>query len=377
MIPFNHPPVLGTELAYVEQAMQNRKLSGDGPFTRQCSAWVEARTGCTKALLTTSCTHALELAAMLIRIQPGDEVILPSYTFPSTAAAFALRGAQLVFVDIRPDTMNLDERQIESAITPRTKAIIPVHYAGVSCEMDTILQIARQHRLFVVEDAAQAVNASYHGQALGSIGDIGCFSFHESKNFSMGEGGAILLKEQTMLSRAEILREKGTDRSRFFRGETDRYTWLDTGSSYLPSELNAAYLYAQLQQADAITENRMRSWNQYNEGLQSLQDRGKLELPTVPNGCVHNAHMYYIKLQDETQRTRLMAYLKEHGIMSVFHYIPLHSSKAGKRYGRFHGTDRYTSRESRRLLRLPLYYGLSDKDCAHVLQAIEAYCKTL
>ncbi len=377
MIPFNHPPVLGTELAYVEQAMQNRKLSGDGPFTRQCSAWVEARTGCTKALLTTSCTHALELAAMLIRIQPGDEVILPSYTFPSTAAAFALRGAQLVFVDIRPDTMNLDEQQIESAITPRTKAIIPVHYAGVSCEMDTILQIAKQHHLFVVEDAAQAVNASYHGQALGSIGDIGCFSFHESKNFSMGEGGAILLKEQAMLSRAEILREKGTDRSRFFRGETDRYTWLDTGSSYLPSELNAAYLYAQLQQADAITENRIRSWNQYNEGLQSLRDRGKLELPTVPDGCVHNAHMYYIKLQDETQRTRLMAYLKERGIMSVFHYIPLHSSKAGKRYGRFHGTDRYTTRESRRLLRLPLYYGLSDKDCAHVLQAIEAYCKTL
>ncbi len=377
MIPFNHPPVLGTELAYVEQAMQNRKLSGDGPFTRQCSAWLEARTGCTKALLTTSCTHALELAAMLIRIQPGDEVILPSYTFPSTAAAFALRGAQLVFVDIRPDTMNLDEQQIESAITPRTKAIIPVHYAGVSCEMGTIMQIARQHRLFVVEDAAQAVNASYHGQALGSIGDIGCFSFHESKNFSMGEGGAILLKEQTMLSRAEILREKGTDRSRFFRGETDRYTWLDIGSSYLPSELNAAYLYAQLQQADIITENRMRSWNQYNEGLQSLQDRGKLELPTVPNGCVHNAHMYYIKLQDETQRTRLMAYLKERGIMSVFHYIPLHSSKAGQRYGRFHGTDRYTTRESRRLLRLPLYYGLSEKDCSHVLQAIEAYCKTL
>ncbi|HPJ02038.1 MAG TPA: dTDP-4-amino-4,6-dideoxygalactose transaminase [Candidatus Limiplasma sp.] len=373
MIPFNKPPVLGTELAYLEQAMQNRRLSGDGPFTRRCSAWIEARTGSPKALLTTSCTHALELAALLLDIAPGNEVILPSFTFPSTAAAFALRGARLVFVDIRPDTMNLDENLIEAAVTNRTKAIVPVHYAGVSCEMDAILDIARRYRLAVVEDAAQAVTSTYHGQALGSIGDIGCFSFHESKNFSMGEGGAILLQNQEIADRAEILREKGTDRSRFFRGETDRYTWLELGSSYLPSELNAAFLLAQLEQADAITKNRMHSWNQYFAGLEGLRDQGRFELPTVPEGCTHNAHMFYIKLKDGDERTRMIAHLKQRGILSVFHYIPLYSSQAGLRHGRFNGEDRYTTRESQRLLRLPLYYGLTEKDCARVVQAVDDF----
>ncbi|MBE0601043.1 MAG: dTDP-4-amino-4,6-dideoxygalactose transaminase [Firmicutes bacterium] len=373
MIPFNKPPVLGTELAYLEQAMQNRRLSGDGQFTRRCSAWIEARTGSPKALLTTSCTHALELAALLLDIAPGDEVILPSFTFPSTAAAFALRGARLVFVDIRPDTMNLDENLIEAAVTNRTKAIVPVHYAGVSCEMDAILDIARRYRLAVVEDAAQAVTSTYHGQALGSIGDIGCFSFHESKNFSMGEGGAILLQNQEIAARAEILREKGTDRSRFFRGETDRYTWLELGSSYLPSELNAAFLLAQLEQADAITKNRMRSWNQYFAGLEGLRHQGRLELPTVPDGCTHNAHMFYVKLRAEDERARMIAHLKQCQIMSTFHYIPLHSSKAGLRHGYFQGEDRYTTSESLRLLRLPLYYGLTEEDSARVVQAAEDF----
>ena len=373
MIPFNKPPVLGTELTYIEQALQTRKLSGDGPFTKRCSKWIETRTGSPKALLTTSGTHALELAAMLLSITPGDEVILPSYTFPSTAAAFALRGARLTFIDIRPDTMNMDETLIEAAVTNRTKAIVPVHYAGVSCEMDAITEIARHYHLAVVEDAAQAVTSTYKGQALGSIGDIGCFSFHESKNFSMGEGGAILLKDPGMADRAEILREKGTDRSRFFRGQTDRYTWLEIGSSYLPSELNAAFLLAQLEQADAITQNRMRSWNLYFAGLQGLYRQGRLELPAVPEGCSHNAHMFYIKLKDEDERTRMIAHLDARGIMSVFHYIPLHSAKAGRTYGRFHGEDRYTTRESSRLLRMPLYYGLTEDDCARVMQAVEDF----
>ncbi len=373
MIPFNKPPVLGTELTYIGQALQTRKLSGDGPFTKRCSKWIETRTGSPKALLTTSGTHALELAAMLLNITPGDEVILPSYTFPSTAAAFALRGARLTFIDIRPDTMNMDETLIEAAVTGRTKAIVPVHYAGVSCEMDAITEIARHYHLAVVEDAAQAVTSTYKGQALGSIGDIGCFSFHESKNFNMGEGGAILLKAPGMADRAEILREKGTDRSRFFRGQTDRYTWLDIGSSYLPSELNAAFLLAQLEQADAITQNRMRSWNLYFAGFQGLYRQGRLELPAVPEGCTHNAHMFYIKLKDEDERTRMIAHLDARGIMSVFHYIPLHSAKAGRTYGHFHGEDRYTTRESSRLLRLPLYYGLSEDDCARVVQAVEDF----
>lgn len=373
MIPFNRPPVLGTELNYIGQAVQSRKLSGDGPFTGRCSNWIEAHTGSPKALLTTSGTHALELAAMLLSIKPGDEVIVPSYTFPSTAAAFALRGARLVFIDIRPDTMNMDERLVEAAVTKRTRAVVLVHYAGVGCEMDAITDVARHYRLAVVEDAAQAVTAAYKGQALGAIGDIGCFSFHESKNFSMGEGGAILLSSQNMAGRAEILREKGTDRSRFFQGRTDRYTWLDIGSSYLPSELNAAFLLAQLEQADAITQNRMRSWNRYADGLRGLSHKGRLDLPVVPDGCKHNAHMFYVKLRDEDERARLIAHLGARGIMAVFHYVPLHSSKAGRRYGRFHGEDKYTTRESARLLRLPLYYGLTEEDCARVLQAIEDF----
>lgn len=373
MIPFNKPPVLGTELACVAQAMKSRKLSGDGPFALKCAQWMEKTTGSHRALLTPSCTHALELAALLLKLQPGDEVILPSYTFPSTAAAFALRGARLVFIDIRPDTLNIDETLIEAAVTARTRAIVPVHYAGVGCEMDTIAAIAKQRRLAVVEDAAQAVTATYKGRKLGAIGDIGCFSFHESKNLSMGEGGAILLRDPGMADQAEILREKGTDRSRFFRGETQRYTWLELGSSYLPSELNAAFLYAQLEQAEAVTQNRMRSWNQYYAGLRLLRQKGRLELPAVPEGCAHNAHMFYVKLRNEEERARLIEHLRQREIMSVFHYIPLHSSRAGRAYGRFHGTDRYTTSESLRVLRLPLYYGLAKEDCARILQAIEDF----
>lgn len=375
MIPFNKPPVLGPELAYIEQAMKRHKLSGDGPFNQKCTEWLERRTGSPKALLTSSCTHALEMAALLLTIAPGDEVILPSFTFPSTAAAFALRGARLVFVDIRPDTLNIDERLIESAVTERTRAIVPVHYAGISCEMDTIMDIAGRYKLAVVEDAAQAVASTYKDRALGSIGHIGCLSFHESKNLSMGEGGAILLRDPGMAERAEILREKGTDRSRVFSGQSDRYTWLELGSSYLPSELNAAFLFAQLEQAEHITQNRLRSWNQYYQGLIHLQKNGRLELPTVPDGCTHNAHMFYIKLPNENERARLIAYLDQREIMSVFHYIPLHNSKAGRKYGRFHGADRYTTRESNRVLRLPLYYGLTEDDCAYVLQAIEDFFK--
>ena len=373
MIPFNKPPVLGTELAYIDQATQNRKLSGDGPFTKKCSEWIEQTTGSPRAFLTTSGTHALELAALLLKIAPGDEVILPSFTFSSTAAAFALRGARLVFIDIRPDTLNIDECLIEPAITKHTRVILPVHYAGVGCEMDTMTDIANQYNLAIVEDAAQAVLSTYKGRALGSIGDIGCYSFHESKNLSMGEGGAILLKNPGMFEHAEILREKGTDRSRVFRGEADRYTWLELGSSYLPSELSAAFLYAQLEQAERITRDRLNSWNTYYAGLQRLEQTGRLQLPTVPVGCTHNAHMFYIKLKNGDERTRLIAHLKDREIMSVFHYIPLHSAKAGRKYGRFHGTDRYTTRESSRVLRLPLYYGLKPEECTQVVEAIEGF----
>ena len=373
MIPFNKPPVLGTELAYIDQATQNRKLSGDGPFTKKCSEWIEQTTGSPRAFLTTSGTHALELAALLLKIAPGDEVILPSFTFSSTAAAFALRGARLVFIDIRPDTLNIDERLIEPAITKHTRGILPVHYAGVGCEMDTMTDIANQYNLAIVEDAAQAVLSTYKGRALGSIGDIGCYSFHESKNLSMGEGGAILLKDPGMFEHAEILREKGTDRSQVFRGEADRYTWLELGSSYLPSELSAAFLYAQLEQAERITRDRLNSWNTYYAGLQHLEQTGRLHLPTVPEGCTHNAHMFYIKLKNGDERTRLIAHLKDREIMSVFHYIPLHSAKAGRKYGRFHGTDHYTTRESSRVLRLPLYYGLKPEECTQVVEAIEGF----
>ena len=359
MIPFNIPPQVGTELDYMRQAMANNKICGDGPFTRRCDEWMEQRFHAGKVLLTTSGTTALEMAALLCGIQPGDEVILPSYTFSSTATAFVLAGAKLVFVDIRPDTMNIDEAKIEPAITEKTKVICVMHYAGVACEMDTIMDIAKRHNLKVVEDAAQGVLASYKGKALGTIGDFGAYSFHETKNYSMGEGGALLIRDKKDVEEAEIMREKGTNRSKFFRGQIDKYTWVNYGSSYLPSDMNAAYLYAQLEIADEINEARLACWNRYYEQLLPLKKAGKIDLPTVPEGCVHNAHMFYIKARDLEQRTRFISYMKENGVLTVFHYIPLHTSPAGQKFGRFHGEDRYTTRESERLVRLPMYYGLT------------------
>ena len=373
MIRFNVPPYVGKETEYMKEAIDSHKICGDGEFTKRCNAWIEEHTGTAKALLTTSGTQALEMAALLSDIQPGDEVILPSYTFVSTANAFALRGAKLVFVDIRPDTMNIDEKLIEDAITDKTKAIVPVHYAGVGCEMDTILDIAKRHNLVVIEDAAQGVNAFYKGRALGSIGDYGCFSFHETKNYSMGEGGAILINRPEQIEDAEIIREKGTDRSRFFRGQVDKYTWVNIGSSFLPSDINAAYLMAQLEMADEINENRLRSWEHYNEGLQDLAQAGVIELPYIPEECAHNAHMFYIKTKDMEERKALISYLKERDIAAVFHYVPLHSAPAGLRFGRFHGEDRYTTKESERLLRLPMYYNLSESDRQKVIDAVRGF----
>ncbi len=370
MIRFNEPPYVGKELEYMETAIENHKICGDGVFTKQCNAWIEEHTGTKKALLTTSGTQALEMAALLGNIQPGDEVILPSYTFVSTANAFVLRGAKLVFVDIRPDTMNIDEKLIEEAITDKTKVIAPVHYAGVGCEMDTIMDIAKRHKLIVVEDAAQGVNAFYKGRALGSIGDYGCYSFHETKNYSMGEGGAILVNREQQMEDAEIIREKGTDRSRFFRGQVDKYTWVSIGSSFLPSDMNAAYLLAQLEMADEINKNRLASWARYNEGLSDLAQAGIIELPFIPAECAHNAHMFYIKTKDIEERKALIAFLKEREIAAVFHYVPLHSAPAGLRYGRFHGEDRYTTKESERLLRLPMYYNLAESDQQKVIDSI-------
>lgn len=375
MINFNVPPYCGKEKEYVGQAIDNHKICGDGEFTKRCSKWIEERTGTEKALLTTSCTHATEMAALLSDIQPGDEVIMPSYTFVSTADAFVLRGAKAVFVDIRPDTMNIDETKIEAAITKKTKAIVPVHYAGVACEMDTIMDIARRYNLLVIEDAAQGVMSTYKGKALGTIGDYGCYSFHETKNYSMGEGGALLIKNADMIESAEILREKGTNRSKFFRGQIDKYTWVNYGSSYLPSELNAAYLWAELEMADEINENRLNSWNHYYEGLKELADSGRIELPVIPEGCVHNAHMFYIKAKDLEERTKLIAYMKENGIGCVFHYIPLHSAPAGRKFGRFSGEDKYTTKESERLMRLPMYYGLKPEDLDMVVDTIKAFYK--
>lgn len=360
MINFNIPPFTGKETEYMAKAIQNHKISGDGEFTKKCNKWIEDHTGTAKALLTTSCTHATEMAALLADIKPGDEVIMPSYTFVSTADAFVLRGATAVFVDIRPDTMNIDEKLIEDAITEKTRAIVPVHYAGVACEMDTIMDIAKRHNLLVIEDAAQGVMSSYKGQALGAIGDYGCFSFHETKNYSMGEGGCLLIRDKENIDNAEIIREKGTNRSKFFRGQIDKYTWVEAGSSYLPSDMNAAYLYAQLEMADEIYDNRMHTWNTYYENLTSLKEAGHIELPFIPEGCVHNAHMFYIKAKTLEERTALIQYLKENDISSVFHYIPLHGAPAGQKYGRFHGEDKYTTKESERLLRLPLYYGLKE-----------------
>ena len=373
MIRFNVPPYVGKETEYMKAAIDSHKICGDGEFTKRCNAWIEEHTGTAKALLTTSGTQALEMAALLSDIQPGDEVILPSYTFVSTANAFVLRGAKLVFVDIRPDTMNIDEKLIEDAITDKTRAIVPVHYAGVGCEMDTIMDIAKRHNLVVVEDAAQGVNAFYKGRALGSIGDYGCFSFHETKNYSMGEGGAILINRPEQIEDAEIIREKGTDRSRFFRGQVDKYTWVNIGSSFLPSDINAAYLMAQLEMADEINENRLQSWTRYNEGLQDLAQEGVIELPYIPEECTHNAHMFYIKTKDMEERKALISYLKERDIAAVFHYVPLHSAPAGLRFGRFHGEDRYTTKESERLLRLPMYYNLSEIDQQKVIDAVHGF----
>ncbi|MDD6233064.1 MAG: dTDP-4-amino-4,6-dideoxygalactose transaminase [Frisingicoccus sp.] len=372
MIQFNIPPYTGREMDYIKEAIEKRKICGDGEFTKRCNQWIEKQSGTTKALLTTSCTHATEMAAILCGIQPGDEVIMPSYTFVSTADAFVLRGAKAVFVDIRPDTLNIDEKLIENAVTEKTKAIVPVHYAGISCEMDTIMDIARKYNLKVVEDAAQGVMSYYKGQALGTIGDFGCLSFHETKNLSMGEGGALLIKDQDMIEKAEIVREKGTNRSKFFRGQIDKYTWIDAGSSYLPSELNAAYLWAQMEMAKDIYDDRMSSWNAYYEGFRDLRDKGILEIPVVPESCVHNAHMFYIKVSDLEERTKMIDYLKAHDVNAVFHYIPLHTAPAGVKYGEFRGEDRYTTKESERLIRLPLYYGLG-KDVEKVIDAVRKF----
>lgn len=375
MIPFNIPPYVGKENEYMQAAIDNHKICGDGAFTKKCNEWIEKETGIEKALLTTSCTHALELAAILLNIQPGDEVIMPSYTFVSTADAFVLRGAKIVFVDIRPDTMNINENLIEEAITDRTKAIAPVHYAGVGCEMDKIMEIAEKYDLAVVEDAAQGVKAYYKGKALGTIGDFGCYSFHETKNYSMGEGGALLIRDKDKIEDAEIIREKGTNRSKFYRGQIDKYTWVNLGSSYLPSDLNAAYLYAQLEEADKINNDRLASWQYYYDALEDLKRAGKIELPYVPEGCCHNAHMFYIKARNLTERTELISYLKARDILAVFHYIPLHSAPAGKQFGRFHGEDKYTTKESERLARLPMYYGLSNSEKDKVIAAVHDFYK--
>lgn len=373
MINFNLPPFTGRELDYVKEAINAHKICGDGQFTKKCNAWLEERFHAQKVLLTTSGSTALDMAALLCELQPGDEVILPSYTFSSTANSFVLAGAKLVFVDIRPDTMNIDETKIEAAITDRTKVIVPVHYAGVACEMDTIMDIARRHDLKVVEDAAQGVMSTYKGRALGTIGDFGCYSFHETKNYSMGEGGALVINDPDDNEKAEILREKGTNRSKFFRGQVDKYTWVDFGDSYLPSDMNAAYLWAQLEMADEINENRLSVWNAYNEAFQPLARKGFVELPTIPGHCVHNAHMYYIKCADLKARTDFIRFMRENGVQCTFHYVPLHSAPAGEKFGRFDGEDVYTTRESDRLVRLPMYYNISAEDRDTVIRCALRY----
>ncbi len=370
MIPFNKAPYLGRELEYVEEVVQSGKMCGDGPFTKRCSELMKEKFGTKYALLTTSCTHALEMAAFLCKLKPGDEVIMPAYTFVSTADAFVLQGAKIVFVDIRPDTMNIDETKIEAAITERTRVIVPVHYAGVACEMDTIMDIARRHNLKVVEDAAQGVNAYYKGRALGTIGDFGCYSFHETKNYTMGEGGALLFQDEKYLEPAEILREKGTDRSKFFRGQIDKYSWVDYGSSYLPSDMNAAYLCAQLEDMEVINRKRHEIFDYYHTHLAKLEERGLIERPSLPEGTVHNAHMYYIKVKDMATRDALIRYMKEKDVLCVFHYIPLHTAPAGRKFGRFHGEDVFTTKESERLLRLPMFYNLSMEDVAYITDCL-------
>lgn len=373
MICFNVPPFTGKELEYMKDAIEAQKICGDGQFTKKCNQWIEEKTGTKKALLTTSCTHATELAALLADVKAGDEVIMPSFTFVSTADAFVLRGAVPVFVDIRPDTMNIDETKIEAAITEKTVGIVPVHYAGVACEMDTIMDIAKRHNLWVIEDAAQGVMSTYKGKALGAIGDFGCFSFHETKNYSMGEGGAILIQDEKYIEEAEILREKGTNRSKFFRGQIDKYTWVNYGSSYLPSDMNAGYLWAQLEMAEEINEHRLACWNRYFENLRELEEVGKITLPTIPEGCVHNAHMFYLKAKDLEERTAFIDFMKEKDILTVFHYIPLHSAPAGLKFGRFHGEDQYTTKESERLVRLPMYYALSLEEVDYISNAVKKF----
>ena len=375
MIRFNVPPFTGKEMDYIKQAVENQKICGDGEFTKKCNEWIENKTGTAKALLTTSCTHATEMAAILSNIKPGDEVIMPSYTFVSTADAFVLRGAKAVFVDVRPDTMNIDENLIEDAITEKTRAIVPVHYAGVSCEMDKIMEIAKNHNLMVIEDAAQGIMSEYKGKALGTFGDYGCFSFHETKNFSMGEGGALLIRDAENIEHAEIVREKGTNRAKFFRGQIDKYTWVDAGSSYLPSELNAAYLYAQLELANEITEDRMRTWNMYFDAFEELENKERIERPFVPTDCKHNAHMFYLKCKDLEERSALIKFLGDNGILAVFHYIPLHGAPAGKQFGRFNGEDIYTTKESERLVRLPLYYGLKEEETEYIIGKVKEFYK--
>ena len=374
MINFNIPPLVGTEYEYVKQAIESHKICGDGSFTKKCQSWIEEQFKARKVLLTTSGTTALDMAMILCDLQPGDEVILPSYTFSSTATAAVLVGAKLVFVDIRPDTMNIDEKKIEAAITDRTKVIMVMHYAGVACEMDTIMAIAKRYDLVVVEDAAQGVMSTYKGRHLGTIGDFGCYSFHETKNFSMGEGGAIVINNPKFIERAEIIREKGTNRARFFRGQVDKYTWVDRGGSYLPSELNAAYLWAQLLKADEITQNRMETWNSYYAAFSPLEKTGRVELQKIPKYCTHNAHMFYLKCKNLEDRTQLINHMRQNDVNCVFHYIPLHSAPAGLKYGRFSGDDEYTTVESDKLIRLPLYYGMTDNERRKVIDHCLSYC---
>ena len=373
MIPFNQPAVVGTEEKYIAEALKSRMLCGDGPFHQKCHQWFETNLPCKKAFLTTSCTHALEMTAILINIQPGDEVIMPSYTFVSTANAFVMMGAKIVFVDIRPDTMNIDEKLIEDAITSKTKAIVPVHYGGVACEMDTIMEISKHHSLYVIEDAAQGMMATYKGRALGTIGHLGTFSFHETKNYTCGEGGLLIINDEQFIERAEIIREKGTNRTQFFRGVVDKYSWVDLGSSYLPSELNAAYLWGQLEYAEDINTDRLASWNRYYEGLTELQNKGFIELPVIPDECTHNAHMFYLKVSDLETRTKLLEYLKENGIYAVFHYVPLHSAPAGLKFSVFSGKDKFTTKESERLIRLPMYYGLEKINIEKIFHVLFSY----
>ena len=374
MIPFNKPPLAGNEKKYILESIQSSKISGDGLFTKKCHQWFEDKLKCKKVLLTTSCTHALEMCAIILDIKEGDEVIMPSYTFVSTANAFVLRGAKIVFIDIREETMNIDETKIEEAITDKTKVIVPVHYAGVGCEMDTIMDLADKYNLFVVEDAAQGMMSSYKDKPLGTIGHFGTFSFHETKNYtSAGEGGLLIINDEKFINRAEVIREKGTNRSQFFRGMVDKYSWVDVGSSYLMNDVSASYLWGQLEKAEEINQDRLRSWNIYNSNLKELEEKNFIVLPTIPNSSTHNAHMFYIKVKNLELRTKLIKWLSSHEIVSVFHYIPLHSSVAGVKFGRFNGKDEFTTKDSERLLRLPLFYNISKIEIKVITDRIKEF----